>query len=141
LRKDTMCSRRFAATLCLACLFAAACGGVVEPSKNNVETFSGTLAVGAANGHDFTVARSGEFEVTITALAPVSTVFIGTGFGQARSDGTCGVFPGYVNNFSSLNRSSLGGAITPGNYCVVVFDVGTIPEPLTLTYTVKVSHP
>jgi len=136
-----MCSRRFAATLCLAGLFTAACGGPVSPSKNNVENFSGTLAAGAANGHDFTVARSGEFEVTITALAPVSVVFIGTALGQLQSDGSCGLFQVYVNNFSTLDRPSLGDAISPGKYCVVVFDVRTISDSEPITYTVKVSHP
>src|SRR6266540_4857542 len=45
------------------------------------ETFPGTLAVGATNTHSFTVTQVGPVTVTLTAIGPPATVFVGLAVG------------------------------------------------------------
>src|SRR5712691_1309191 len=102
---------RFAAAfaLALAGALTIACGGIVSPSQNTVETFSGTIPPGDA--HPFSASKTGEIQVKLTALAPVSSTFVGM----------------------------ISAQVISGRYCLVVYDyIGfTAPE----TYTVTVSHP
>ena len=112
--------------------------GISGPSANTDDTFSNTLTVRGQIAHNFSVSKTGEFSVKITALSPDSGSIIGTGFGQPAS-GSCGLFTGYVNNFSTLNKTVLTGQIEEGAYCILVFDVGLLTAPQS--YTVVVSHP
>jgi len=131
-----------ATVLVVASLVAAACGGIVDPSKNQVEPFSGTLNAGESRIHPFSASKTGEISVKVTALSPVSNTFIGLIWTQAGSDGGCTTSIGGTfqqNNFAQLNVPAIAGQITKGAYCLVVRDVVgfTAPE----TYTVTVSHP
>ena len=127
----------------LLLLTAAACGGVTSPSDNVVETFSGTIEPKPSPNyiaiHHFTTQNTGEIEVTITALAPLTNVFVATFFGRTQSDG-CGFDPfNPPNEFSTLNRPSIVAPITKGNWCVGIYDPGTLTR--AVTYTLTVSHP
>src|SRR5690349_12643692 len=118
------------ATAAALALIAIACGGVVDPSKNVTDTFSGTIPVqGTAPGHPFSTSKTGEYTVKVTVLA------------QSPSGGTCsGQLPILQqNSFGTLNTPVLTGAIIPGNYCVFLFDIGAFTQPQT--YTLTVSHP
>ena len=42
-----------------------------------------------------------------------------------------------ANGFSTLNRDALGGPISKGNYCIVVYDSGSITTATTYTVTVS----
>jgi hypothetical protein len=134
---------RFAAAFVLI-LATAACGGVTSPSDNIVETFSGTLepkpSANSIRIHGFTTQASGEIEVEITELAPVTNIFLGTFFGRPQADGSCG-FDAFQppNEFSTLNRVSIAAPISKGNWCVGIYDPGTLTR--TSTYTLTVSHP
>ncbi len=133
---------RFAAAIAVAGLITMSCGGIVDPSQNKVETFSGTLAAGGGgqSAHAFTAANGGELTVKVTALSPISQTFIGIAWTQAASDGNCNGAVLFSTNFAQLNVPAISGArVTSGKYCIVVYDVGafTVPE----TYTVSVSHP
>jgi hypothetical protein len=110
---------------------------VIDPSDNQVETFSGTLAVQGTDFHEFSAARNGEFEVRITAMGPNQDAFLGLQYGPKQGTSCLGAFQ--TNVFSQLNRVGLGGSITAGRYCLLVFDVGQLREPQT--YTVRVAHP
>jgi hypothetical protein len=127
----------------LLCVVSLACGGVVDPSKNVTDTFSGTIPVqGTTNpGHAFSTNKTGEYTIKVTALAPSSGSFFGTVLAQGLADGSCvGNLPIIQqNSFSTLNTPALGGAIIPGRYCVFLFDIGVFTAPQT--YTVTVSHP
>ena len=101
-----MKSLRYAVVCSLAGLLAAGCGGVVDPSKNQVETFSSTLEVGGAVTHFFSVSKNGEMSARLTAITPSSASLLGTALGQQVS-GTCSVFG--VNNFTGLNRDVFAG--------------------------------
>ena len=132
----------FAAALSAAALLSVSCGGVVDPSKNVTDTFSGTIPVqGTAPGHFFETSKTGEYSVKVTALAPNATVFFGTILAQAAGQNNCvGNLPILQqNSFGTVNTQVLGGAIVSGQYCVFLFDIGAFTAPQT--YTLTVSHP
>jgi hypothetical protein len=120
-----------------AALLAASCGGISDPSKNTDESFSGTLAVGGQNRHQFTSSKTGEISVKLTALAPTSNAVIGLLWTQATNDGTCA---GLLQQaFAQLNVPAIAGAVSSQRYCIIVQDIGGISVPQT--YTLVVSHP
>lgn len=128
-----------AAALALAAagLFTISCGGIVDPSKNQIETFSGTVSPQGFSPHPFSVSKTGEISIKITELAPLTNVPLGVIWAQASSDGTCvSVIQSGIGN---LGVPAITGQIFNGNYCVLVYDLGILTAPET--YTVTVSHP
>jgi hypothetical protein len=126
----------FATMLAVACLTMAGCGGITDPSKNTVENFSGTLAVGGSAVHQFS-SDKGEISVKMTALAPTSSATVGLIWTQAGSDGSCG---GVLQQaFAQLNLPAISGVIIEGRYCILIQDIGAFAVPQT--YTIAVSHP
>lgn len=132
---------RFAAAFTLAAigLITLSCGGIVDPSKNTSEPFSGTLQPQQAATHPFTVSKTGEFTAKVTALAPTSTALVGLAAVFAANDGSCTNQILQSSNFVTVNAPALSGQIFSGKYCVVIYDVGTLT--VAQTYTVTVSHP
>ena len=133
-----MYSRRFVTALPLvAALLAGGCSGITDPSKNTVESFSGTVTVlGAATTHNFSVGKNGEVSVRLTSITPNSASLLGTAIGQQFSGGCTTVA---VNNFTGLNKDTFAGPIQKGAWCVQVFDSGTLSA--AQNYTIQVSHP
>src|SRR5262245_16080540 len=131
---------RFAAfALALVTLGAAGCKGITTPSSNVTNSFSGSLAVGESKSHPFSVPKTGEFTVKLTAWSPNSQLLVGLAWTAGNNDGTCTTSVFQQNNFVRLDQQALGGSIVSGKYCVFIFDVGTLTAPQT--YTVAVSHP
>ncbi len=132
---------RFATALAvaLAGFITLNCGGIASPSNNVTDTFSGTLQPQAALSHPFSVSKTGEFTVKLTAFAPNSNLLVGLAWTLASNDGTCTTTTLQQNNFSSLNAQALGGQILAGKYCIFIFDVGSLTA--AQTYTITVSHP
>jgi hypothetical protein len=130
-----------AVALTAAGILSVSCGGVVDPSKNVTETFTGTVKPQGQDVKAWSTGNSGEYTIKITSLAPNSSAFIGVILAQGLSDGTCsGNLPIIQSNpFATVNAPALSNAIIPGNYCVFVYDVGTFTT--TETYTMTVSHP
>jgi hypothetical protein len=130
-------------TAALLSLFASACGGIVDPSKNVTDTFTGTIPVQGTTrpGHPFSSSKTGEYTVKVTALSPSSNSLFGTVLAQGTTDGQCvGNLPILQqNSFSALNAPALGGSIIAGRYCLFLFDIGVFQT--AQTYTVTVSHP
>jgi hypothetical protein len=124
--------------------FVSGCGGIVDPSKNTVQPFSGTFNVGGTGPtHLFSASRNGEFFVTLTSLSPDANAFVGILLGQQTSGG-CQQFFGYgsyTNDYAQLNRQALGGPLDKANYCLIVYDSGVVALSGPQTYTVRVSHP
>jgi hypothetical protein len=139
-RKDIM-RFRFAGVLIVAALVTVSCGGVVDPSQNVTTEFKGTLepypSANSSKLFTFTTSKSGEFSVKITTLAPNTNVFLDTLYGQAVAADSCS--PLQDNQFSVLNQTSLSGAITPGTWCVVIRDIGTLKA--NEDFTLAVAHP
>ena len=122
--------------LAVGCLTIAGCGGITDPSKNTVESFSGTIGVGGSALHQFSSSK-GEISVKVTALAPTSNATVGLIWTQASGDGTCSAL--LQQAFAQLNVPAISGVIISGRYCIGIQDVGQFAVPQT--YTVAVSHP
>ena len=122
-------------------VIAAACGGVVDPSKNQVETFTGTIQVGGLYfiPQTFQITKTGEISVTVTSLTPAvaSGTYFTVALGQSIS-GQCATAI-QVQQFAVVGVAAINGPITPGSYCVVLGDSGlfTVNED----FSVRVSHP
>src|SRR5437762_4571357 len=99
---------RFLVAVLLAAVLAAGCGGIVDPSQNKTDTFTGTIAPGGQGpAHGFAASKTGEISVKVTALTPSSSnTFVGVIWTGRTSDGTCtgslGVTFGQ-NNFAQVN--------------------------------------
>ncbi len=127
----------FAALLLAAS--AAACGGVVDPSQNVTENFSGTLnpGVGDSKIFNFTVSKSGEYSIEVTSANPATTNnILGVGFGVVVS-GTCS--PYSLNPIATIGRTGSAGAIQPGTWCAIIYDPGILTQATTFQAWVK--HP
>jgi hypothetical protein len=126
-----------AAVLAIAGLLTVSCGGIIDPSKNTVETFSGTLVPqGTQIVKTWDVSNNGEYSVKITALSPTPTAAMGLNlFFGANCD-----VPMNFNSFSTLNQTALSGLIQQkGTYCLVAFESIALSVPLN--FTVSFSHP
>ena len=132
-----MLFRRFFIALSLAAI-ASACGGIIDPAKNKVETFSGTLQVGGTSTFNYSWDKNGEIEVTITAVSPTpanGAIFFA--LGQIQS-GQCFQLSGYLAQ-GIVNRKAQFGVLNKGSYCLVVYDPGVLTVPVT--FTGNFSHP
>ena len=129
----------FRHTVAILCVLGSlsACGGISSPSKNTAQDFSGILQVLGSNSYPFSVSRTGEFFITVTELGN-RTLTIGTGLGEVLN-GQCQPLGGYLQPFSRWNQQALGGPISKGSYCVIVYDPNTLAE--AVTFTVRVSYP
>jgi hypothetical protein len=113
-----------------------ACGGGNTTTPSTVastQTFAGTLQPGSSASFNFTVSVESTATLAITALAPQSTVTMGLGIGQFAT--TCTLF-------SSVENAKVGSTypvdLTPGAYCVEIYDLGNLTGPNT--YTLTVTH-
>jgi hypothetical protein len=128
-----------AAVLAVAAVVTLGCKGISTPSSNVTDQFSGTLQPKDQKSHPFSVSRTGEFTVKLTAWAPNTNIFAGLVWSLGNNDGSCSTTVLQQNNFVTLNTQALGGAIVSGKYCIFIFDTGTMTAPQT--YTISVSHP
>lgn len=114
------------------------CGGISTPSENLTDTFSGSLPVKDIRAHQFSVSKTGEFTVKLTAWAPNSGIPTGLELTRGENDGSCTTIL-QQTLFATLNTQALGGAIVSGKYCVAIFDIGNMTA--AQNYTITVSHP
>jgi hypothetical protein len=120
----------------LVAVLAGGCDEVIDPSQNQVEERSGTIEPLGTEIHDFTVSKSGEFEIKITALSNADAILL-MAYGP-ESGGCTGVTQGSA--YRQLNQIGFGGLIQPGRYCAYLQDdVGTLRGPTT--YNLRISHP
>jgi hypothetical protein len=124
-----------AVLLAFVLLAGPSCGGVVGPSQNTIDQFSGFIDPLGDAQHDFSVSRNGEFSVRFLGFEPAGAI-LQVIFAQFVG-GACQQVIGA--SFGGQNTTVLTGAISPGQYCIVVFDEGLIAQ--RVTYSVQVSHP
>jgi len=121
-------------------LFAAGCSDPQAPATPTpvvptlTETFTGQLLVLGSNSHTFTVQQIGGLTVTINAVAPPAAVGIAVG---TPSGATCLPVEG-LTAVANPNAQISGTATITGSFCVRVYDVGNLVEPVN--YTVTVLH-
>lgn len=131
-----MSSSRFLAAVAVAlAVTAAGCSGVVDPSKNTVDTFTATLPVGGQTSHPFSAGKNGEFSVRLTSVTPNNATILGVYLGQPVS-GVCAQLSSVTS--AGVGRDALNGPLNKGSYCVGVIDPGS---SVAQTYTLQVSHP
>jgi hypothetical protein len=123
-----------------AALVTSACSDPTPPTTPTVapatiaETFSDTLLVAGSNTHAFTVLTFGAVKVSLTSVEPSAAVGIGIG---TPSLGTCSV----IDRVTAVAGNTVlmsGTATVPGLYCVTIFDISNLVEPVA--YTINVLH-
>jgi hypothetical protein len=133
--------------LLAALLFgAAACGSsdsttpTTTPAvARTTDTFTGTVAVGGADFHTFSVVATGQVDVTLTAATPPAAVVMGISVGLPSSDSKCNALAGATAKATAGSSPQLSGMVSPGTLCVAVNDAGGQSAPVS--YTVTVTHP
>ena len=130
--------RRVIPALALAVL--AACGGYVDPSKNQTENISGTIPVaGVSEVKTFNVSKSGEITIKLTSLTPTVALgtFVGFAWGQVLS-GQCQPFGGYGP--AAVGQTLVSTSITPATYCVIMADA-FLTLKVNEDFVLTVAHP
>ena len=130
-------STRWLAFFVIAAVLSGGCGGVIDPSENQVDDFPGTIQPLSSVFHPFTVSKNGEFEIRITALSNADAVLLmlyGLDAGGCNGSSILG------QAYRTLNQIGFGGLIQPGRYCAyLVDDLGVLRGPTT--YNLRISHP
>ena len=98
------------------------------------ETFTGQLLVLGSNTHTFPVQQIGGLQVTINGITPSAAVGIGVGTPSGASCLVSQTLTAVANPTAQIS----GTATITGNFCVIVYDVGGLVEPVN--YTVTVLH-
>jgi hypothetical protein len=123
--------------LALAGAISISCGGITDPSQNQVETFSGSVPPGQGSINHFSASKTGEIQIKIATLTPASVPVVYVQW-VGNGDGSCngGLFQA---GLGSVGTTAISGQITSGSYCVAVSDY--VGQTVTANYTVTVSHP
>jgi hypothetical protein len=129
-------SARILAPLFLAAVLAGGCGGVIDPSQNQVDEKTGTIAPGGLVFQPFSVSKNGEFEIRITNLNNADAL-LHMAYGP-DTGGCTGASLG--EKYLQLNQAGFGGLIQKGNYCVYLRD-DLLALKAESPYTLRISHP
>jgi len=129
-----------AATWLVIALFATGCGDdktSTAPSNTSTatsENWSGVVAPGGQSSRSFTVNASGTIAVTLTAAGAT----LGLGVGLPRVTGG-GCRLGVSVDASAASSPQISTAADSGQYCVQVYDLGTLRDPVG--FALKIDHP
>jgi len=129
----------------VALAVAGACGGTTTTPTTptspatTTDTFDGTLAQTGSINHIFAVAANGTVTVSLTSVAPLSTMSLGVAV--STSDGTSCLTPITQTSDARAGSVALTGTATTGNYCVRVYDSGNIPPSTDVSFTLQIVHP
>jgi hypothetical protein len=130
--------KRILSTVLGLTLFASACADPVAPPAPSpvlptiTEAFSDTLLQFGRNTHQFTVQQVGGLKATLSNVTPPTSVSFAVG---TQSLVGCTPIQQLIVDPGGLAQLS-GTATTSGTYCVIVFDAGSLVEPVTYTLTV-----
>ncbi len=135
------------AVIVALCVLAAACDegdpGLVQPTVHPAtvtDTFTGNVTPNSADSHAFVITLTGKIDITLTAVGPLSTAEVSVGIGIPTGL-ACSLTLGDGTTVRTTAGSTpqISGTVLPGTFCVVVFDIGRLTEPVD--YTVTVAHP
>ena len=121
-----------------AAMMLAGCGSDNTPttpsntSKTVTENWSSVVAPGGASTRSFTVTSAGTIVVTLTAGPTV-----GLGVGLPRTSGG-GCRLAVSVNTAPGTTPQISTQADAGQYCVQVFDLGTITDPVG--FALKIEH-
>jgi hypothetical protein len=130
---------RVSAALVLA--FAGAvsisCGGIVDPSQNQVQTFSGTVAPGGTSQPMKFSSQTGEIQVKMLTITPAAVPALGMQW-VGSGDGSCNGQL-WQATVATSNTTAISTQIQSGSYCLIVYDY--IGQTVTANFSLTVSHP
>jgi outer membrane lipoprotein SlyB len=113
------------------------------PATRNVEqvTWSTSLASGGATSRSFKTTRNGTVSITLQSVGGSTTgLRVGLGVGIPLGDGTGCVLSRSTEAVAGAT-AQLELSVDAGNYCVQVYDLGTLTQPvgftLLLVYPIK----
>ena len=124
-------------TLAFVGLICISCGGIVDPSQNQVEPFSGSVAPGGGSINRFTASKTGEIQVKMLTITPaaVSALLVQwVGAGDGSCNGQL-----WQSGVATQNATVVSNQIQSGNYCILVSEY--IAQTVTANYSLTVSHP
>jgi hypothetical protein len=105
-----------------------------NPSSTVTENWSSVVAPGGMSTRSFTVNSAGPIVVTLTAAGTT----LGLGVGLPRTNGG-GCRLGVAVNASPGTTPQINTQADAGQYCVQVYDLGTITDPIGFALTIE--HP
>ena len=131
----------------LAVLILALAAGACDDDDNNIptaptpppavtETFADSIGRNGARTHSFSSQASGTVTVTLTTLAPDSTMKVGLSLGTWNG-ANCQLV--ITNDSATQGAVVTGGVSSFGSLCARIYDVGNITDPIT--YEITVVHP
>jgi hypothetical protein len=133
-----------ASLLVAASLLIAGCGNdpIEDPTEPTAptlinEAIAGTLTVNGAATHPFIVQRAGTVSASLTGLAPDDTVTIGLAIGTWNGT-ACSIVIANDNATLITARAVVGTATATGAFCVRVYDVGKLTQPID--YSLSLDH-
>jgi len=140
-------NRRFAigsfvrtTALAAALAAAAACGNnttttttPTTPTGPTTSIFASRLTPGGAVSRQFGASTNGTVTVMLTNAAGPNTV-VGLGIGVPTTGlAKCALSTGIQTNAGATPQ--LSATVDAGNYCVVVYDLGTLTSPIDFSVT------
>jgi hypothetical protein len=120
-------------------LLVSACGGSNNPAAPSTttvtsENWSAVLAPGGQSSRSFTVTNAGTINITMNSGG--ATVGLGVGLPRVTGGG-CRVGVQVITGPGP--NPQISTPADPGQYCVQVFDTGTLTDPVS--FNVKIDHP
>jgi len=97
------------------------------------EIFSSQLAVGGYAFRSITAVKAGTISVTLTSAGSSSTLKVGLGLGIPDSTGTACLF---TRSTETAAGGQLSATADAGNYCLRVWDLGTLTATTPFTVTI-----
>ena len=114
---------------------------MVYPNPPNInvgddksDQFDTTLAVGGFSSRTVLATKTGNVQVRLQSLGSTASR-IGVGFGVARFDGTCA----FTRSMETGPGGSFSLPVAAGQYCLRVFDVGTLTAPTG--FNIAINYP
>jgi hypothetical protein len=126
-----------ALVLALAGAISISCGGIVDPSQNQVEPFSGTVAPAGVSLVKFTAAKTGEIQVKMLTITPAAVQALGMQW-VGSGDGSCNGQL-WQSTIATSNATAISTQIQSGSYCLILYDY--INQTVAANYSLTVSHP
>ena len=118
----------------------AACGGVDSPSSQTSTDFSGILAPGDQQFTSFSVAKTGEMQLTLVSLTPRPVIgFLSAAIGQ-QTGSVCSPIFGYIVSQAAIGQQYAFPQITKGTYCLVIADANVVLTQ-SAAFSIKLLHP
>jgi hypothetical protein len=131
--------------LVVALALAVGCGS--SPSTSTTSTpptmvtdvFSGTVNANGGVSDSFLVLAAGQITATLTSVSPnPDTQLVGLAIGTWNGT-ACSTTSGIYDDSAKQGTAVIGTAGGTGTFCVRVYDVGAITDPVS--FEVEVVHP